>query len=642
MSLKIFVAGASGVIGRRLVPLLLERGYDVVGTTRSTERAGELERAGAHPVVVDVFDRGALERAIADARPEVVIHQLTDLSGGFALEHISETLGHNARVRTKGTRNLVDAALSGGVRRLIAQSIAWVYQPGPEPHRKDDPLDYEAEGDRAVTVQGVMALEEAVLSATPMEGIVLRYGWFYGPGANTRPAGTPGLHVDAAASAAVLAIARGAAGVYNVAELSPALDVTKARKELGWGSGISAGVAGGRGAALALERVAPSRHLAEATPALRARSTAPSGKGQGGVRGDALPPAPVWGKVEGVRRTCLGGPDQAKTQDGRVGAGAAKRPAVFISGFRGASVRPRGRISSPGQGQGSPLHSTVFGPTRTHVLLVPVQNAAQTSGLPKASAGTASMPASTVTATVFEGQGVASDFLLMHATEESKHAASRRIRVPRRALVSPRLARADRISLLLRPRRCRTIRCSCTCAAPRGRRAGACALRRGNRAAGTDPRAVVARRGLAHIAAQAPGRARGANRLRVTCSGAGVARIGPGAVPGGHRGAGPPSMCGPPACRVRSTGSTGLAPPSTQSQEDDPAGRIGELARADDAGLQARVGRTLEVGGVRRQLPADQCPRGVPDRDVGSPDGEERLETAGRGEPAGPGANRRR
>jgi nucleoside-diphosphate-sugar epimerase len=234
MSLKIFVAGASGVIGRRLVPLLLERGYDVVGTTRSTERAGELERAGAHPVVVDVFDRAALERAIADARPEVVIHQLTDLAGGFALDHISETLGRNARVRTKGTRNLVDAALSGGVRRLVAQSIAWVYQPGPEPHREDDPLDYEAEGDRAVTVQGVMALEEAVLGATPMEGIVLRYGWLYGPGASARPAGTPGLHVDAAASAAVQAIARGAAGVYNVAELSPALDVAKARKELGW------------------------------------------------------------------------------------------------------------------------------------------------------------------------------------------------------------------------------------------------------------------------------------------------------------------------------------------------------------------------------------------------------------------------
>src|SRR3954470_21830248 len=131
---RVFVAGASGVIGRRLVPLLRQRGYDVAGTTRSHARAAELERLGARPVVVDVFDREGLARALAAIRPSVVIHQLTDLAGGFAPDQLGETRARNARLRGEGTRNLVLAAQAAGVRRLIAQSIAWVYAPGPEPH----------------------------------------------------------------------------------------------------------------------------------------------------------------------------------------------------------------------------------------------------------------------------------------------------------------------------------------------------------------------------------------------------------------------------------------------------------------------------------------------------------------------------
>jgi nucleoside-diphosphate-sugar epimerase len=234
MSERIFVAGATGVVGRRLVPLLLGQGYEVFGTTRDPARAADLARAGARPVVLDAFDAPAVARAVADARPAVVIHQLTDLSGGFAPERVRETLTRNTRLRTEGTRNLVEAARVVGVRRLVAQSIVWLYAPGREPYVEDDALDLGATGDRAVSVQGVVALERAVLEATPLEGVVLRYGWFYGPGTGAAPAGRPGVHVDAAAHAAVLAARRGAPGAYNVAEADGRVSIDKARRELGW------------------------------------------------------------------------------------------------------------------------------------------------------------------------------------------------------------------------------------------------------------------------------------------------------------------------------------------------------------------------------------------------------------------------
>jgi len=232
--MKVLVAGATGVIGKRLVPLLLDHGYEVHGTTRAPARVDDLRRAGAHPIVLDAFDRTAVMQAVQTVKPGVLIHQLTDLSGGFAPERAADTLARNSRLRTEGTRNLVEAARAAGVRRLIAQSIAWVYAPGREPHREDDALHLKAEGTLAVTVQGVLALEGAVLGAAPIDGIVLRYGWFYGPGANKVPAGTPPLHVDAAANAAVLAVERGTPGVYNVAEPAPYIDITRARRELGW------------------------------------------------------------------------------------------------------------------------------------------------------------------------------------------------------------------------------------------------------------------------------------------------------------------------------------------------------------------------------------------------------------------------
>src|SRR5690606_14138995 len=175
-------------------------GHEVAGTTRSAAKAAALRVLGVRPVVVDVFDAPAVERAVVDFGPEIVIHQLTDLPPGLDPSKMEEATARNARIRDEGTRNLVRAALAAGARRLVAQSIAWAYAPGPEPHAEDDPLDLGAEGRRGVTVAGVAALERQILNAPPLEGIVLRYGQFYGPGTGVDAAnGAAPVHVDAAA-----------------------------------------------------------------------------------------------------------------------------------------------------------------------------------------------------------------------------------------------------------------------------------------------------------------------------------------------------------------------------------------------------------------------------------------------------------
>jgi nucleoside-diphosphate-sugar epimerase len=233
--MKIFLAGAAGAIGRRLVPLLLEAGHEVTGTTRSGETAAELRARGVAAVVVDVYDAPALRDAALRARPDVVMHQLTDLPK--ALDPAKpRDFGGNMRIRVEGTANLVAAAQAAGARRLIAQSIAFAYAPGPEPHAETDPLA-PAEGDTpaAMTSRGVRALEDATLGATGLEGIVLRYGRLYGPGTwYATASGRGSLHVDAAAHAALLALTRGRAGIYNVAELDGALTIDKAQRELGF------------------------------------------------------------------------------------------------------------------------------------------------------------------------------------------------------------------------------------------------------------------------------------------------------------------------------------------------------------------------------------------------------------------------
>jgi nucleoside-diphosphate-sugar epimerase len=230
----IFLAGATGAIGRRLAPLLIADGWTVVGTTRSSAKQQVLRDLGVEPAVVDVFDSAALTTAVVLAKPEIVIHQLTDLPLGLDPAAMGDALVRNARLRDEGTRNLVSAASAAGVKRLIAQSIAFVYEPGTMPYREDDPLCVDADDEWGLTARGVASLERQVLGA-PMVGIVLRYGALYGPGTGFDVAtGSAPLHVDAAARAAQLAVSKGETGIYNVAETDGTVSSEKIERELGW------------------------------------------------------------------------------------------------------------------------------------------------------------------------------------------------------------------------------------------------------------------------------------------------------------------------------------------------------------------------------------------------------------------------
>jgi nucleoside-diphosphate-sugar epimerase len=235
MPYRIFLAGAAGVIGNRMIPILHDAGHTVVGTTRSAAKAQTLRSLGVEPVVVDVFDAERLSRAMDSARPDVVIHQLTDLPKKLDPRLMGEAIVRNARIRDEGTRNLVAAANALGVRRLVAQSLAWAYAPGPEPHAESDALDAGAQGDRGTTIRGVIALEDWVLKSPPLKGLVLRYGRLYGRGSHSdEPSNFVPVHVDAAAYAAVLAIERGQPGPYNIAQPNGHIATDKARTELGW------------------------------------------------------------------------------------------------------------------------------------------------------------------------------------------------------------------------------------------------------------------------------------------------------------------------------------------------------------------------------------------------------------------------
>jgi len=228
---KIFIAGASGAIGRRLTPILLAAGHDVSGMTRAPQTAHQFEAAGIYAVVADVFDADALKRAVTRAMPDIVIHQLTDLPRDFDETKIAAAYPRNARIRTEGTRNLVAAAQAAAARRFIVQSVAFAYAPGPEPHSETDPLNL-VDGPRLVTVRAAADMEQQVL-VSGMEGIVLRYGLLYGPGTWTDgPSRKPSLHVDAAAKAALLAVTHGRTGLYNIADEDGVVTIDKARREL--------------------------------------------------------------------------------------------------------------------------------------------------------------------------------------------------------------------------------------------------------------------------------------------------------------------------------------------------------------------------------------------------------------------------
>jgi len=235
MGVRVFLAGASGVVGVPLVKLLVGAGHQVTGMGRSPQSDKTMSVLGADYVAVDVFDAEMLAQAIAAARPDVIIHQLTDLPARLDPSLMGEAPLRNARIREEGTRNLVQGALTAGVRRMIAQSIAWAYAAGTPPYTEDDLLDGDAQGSKAITMRGIIALEELVLGSPPLEGVVLRYGNFYGPDTGReKPEGPSPLHVEAAAYAALCAVEHWQPGIFNIAEPQGEAASRKAVDALGW------------------------------------------------------------------------------------------------------------------------------------------------------------------------------------------------------------------------------------------------------------------------------------------------------------------------------------------------------------------------------------------------------------------------
>jgi nucleoside-diphosphate-sugar epimerase len=234
--MRIFLAGATGVIGRRLALLLGEAGHEVTGTTRSAAKAPLLQALGVTPSVVDVFDAEALAHAVASAGPELIIHQLTDLPSAPGTAGYSAGQVANRHLRIEGTHNLMRAAAMAGVPRVVAQSIAFAYAPGDGLRSEDDPLDVTAQPPRKWTMEGILALERETLQTPGITGIVLRYGYLYGTGTwYAAPPKPPSIHVDAAAHAALLAATSGS-GIYNIVENDGAVSGAKAVSELGFDS----------------------------------------------------------------------------------------------------------------------------------------------------------------------------------------------------------------------------------------------------------------------------------------------------------------------------------------------------------------------------------------------------------------------
>jgi 2-alkyl-3-oxoalkanoate reductase len=239
---RVFVAGATGAVGRPLVPKLVAAGHEVTGMTRSESKAEDVRRAGARAVVADVFDVDALGAAMEEARPEVIVHELTALPDRIDFRK-ADTYAATNRVRTEGTRNLIDAARTAGARRIVCQSIAFAYRMDGEGLKtENDPLLSEAAGAFGSGVRALREMEAMVLGADGLDGLVLRYGFFYGPGTYYAADGTSTddvrrrrmpivgkgsgvfsfIHVDDAADATVAAVERGAPGVYNVTDDEPA------------------------------------------------------------------------------------------------------------------------------------------------------------------------------------------------------------------------------------------------------------------------------------------------------------------------------------------------------------------------------------------------------------------------------------
>ncbi len=182
--MRVFLAGATGAVGQRLVPMLLDDGHEVVAMTRTAAKADGLRAAGALPVVADALDRDAVMGAVLGAEPEVIVHQMTALTGATDIKHFDRVFATTNRLRTEGTRHLLDAARAAGTRRLIAQSFTgWPFAREGGPVKTEDaPLDPEPPPSQRESLAAIRELEALVGGADGVEGVVLRYGGFYGPG----------------------------------------------------------------------------------------------------------------------------------------------------------------------------------------------------------------------------------------------------------------------------------------------------------------------------------------------------------------------------------------------------------------------------------------------------------------------------
>lgn len=241
--MRVFVAGATGAIGRQLVPRLVAAGHEVHGMTRAASKEPLLRELGAVPVVADALDRDRVAAAVAAARPDVIVHELTAI-GPMDTRHLERDFALTNRLRTEGTDHLLAAGQAAGVRRFVAQSLGvWSYvRVGGPVKTEDDPLDPAPARELRANMAAIRHLEKAVLDARWTEGVVLRYGAFYGPGTSMAPGaemfelvrrrrfpvvGDGGgvwsfVHVADAAEATVAAVEHGARGVYNVVDDDPA------------------------------------------------------------------------------------------------------------------------------------------------------------------------------------------------------------------------------------------------------------------------------------------------------------------------------------------------------------------------------------------------------------------------------------
>ena len=241
--MRIFVAGATGAMGKQLVPRLVTAGHRVIGMTRTESKQDALSALGAEPVLADALDPEQVADAVALAQPDVIIHQLTAIAT-LDLRHFDRDFALTNRLRTEGTDHLLSAGRAVGVERFIAQSYtSWPYaRTGGAVKREDDPLDPTPAREMRESLAAIRHLEAAVTGADWTEGIVLRYGGFYGPGTSMSPGGEQlemirkrrfpvvgngqgmwsFVHIADAADATVLAVEHGRRGIYNVVDDEPA------------------------------------------------------------------------------------------------------------------------------------------------------------------------------------------------------------------------------------------------------------------------------------------------------------------------------------------------------------------------------------------------------------------------------------